>query len=351
MNLDKETALLAETVINREVLDAAIKRAGLIKLADNPWLAPLIGSGIGAAGGALSGYLASDEDPKKKMWKRMLLHSMLGAGIGGTVGYGLNKLPGTSNQDLKKTTTDIAQAGKDVVKDKPEGFFGPKGIDLNWGRLTGGGLLAASAPWKPESKIWEGVRKVGLKGTQAKIMQREVVKRLMNLNDPAVLAAAEAEAARGAIPGAKITKQIPRTAAQLSSGIESIGRRAMSDYPVNFIGPQPPGATHKPPINKGLLNLPSSWSGSGVRKALENELAIGPERLNTIAKKLELEHMPVSRLRRSVGGTGAAALVAPELSSWLGSKTYDWHPLKRLARILLSPTVEGMGQDPKDWKK
>ena len=95
---------LANLVILNEEASNALNRTGFVKLADNPWLAPLVGTGLGAVGGGLAGYLSSPEiEDERDARKRMLIGALTGGGLGGALGLGVNAL---GNVDPSKQVPD-----------------------------------------------------------------------------------------------------------------------------------------------------------------------------------------------------------------------------------------------------
>lgn len=120
MDITKQAEKLTGILLVKEATDQAIKSAGLIKLADNKWMAPLVGAGLGGIGGGIGGYLSSsDSDTDAKTRRKALIGALLGAGGGVLGGLGYNKLRGavpvdeTKPEDIKRTNIllDTDKAG------------------------------------------------------------------------------------------------------------------------------------------------------------------------------------------------------------------------------------------------
>ena len=112
---------LANQFILKEAAEAALADMGIIKLSAASWMAPLVGTGLGAVGGGLAGYLSSPEiEDAKQTRKRMLIGALTGGGLGGAAGLGLNAL-NTTGKELDREAL-IRQKHMDAEKivDRPD---------------------------------------------------------------------------------------------------------------------------------------------------------------------------------------------------------------------------------------
>ena len=112
-SIEEVSEKLASAVVLRELAESAVEKAGFVKLADNEWLAPLVGAGLGAAGGGLAGYLSSpDVEKEHQARKRMLIGALTGGGMGGLAGYGLNRVGETNKETGYSRTPNKPPSGK-----------------------------------------------------------------------------------------------------------------------------------------------------------------------------------------------------------------------------------------------
>lgn len=192
---------LASTVILSEAADEAINKAGFVKLADNAWLAPLVGAGLGAVGGGVQGYLSSpDVEDDAKTRKRMLIGALTGGGLGGA-GGALLHAAGTATP----RSANMGGGGKGGI---PEPSMGGRMMtamtDAAHRLLPESVLFGLGGVGKPEERKgisglsgiadWLGSKIARIPKVQnwaEKDLSREAYKHLVSKRDPIVKAVAE----------------------------------------------------------------------------------------------------------------------------------------------------------------
>ena len=303
---EKEAEQLADKVIVKEAVSKALKQSGFLKLADNAWLSPLIGAGLGAAGGGLTNYLTStgEEDPAEAR-KRMLKHVLTGAGAGGLAGYGFDvlrkKTPTPDNFKTDKRLTELADTMHEPVsegKRTSTGYGLPDPNAISPGQVGGYGasgftgylLRDKGLLGKPVTDLGDLLGNTkALKAVQAKRTIDAVLKRVVDPRYSSNTAKVLADTIKG----------------QGTSNVQPTDLRAAVDKLLKS----------KASVTKLLK---SKLPASKIKKLVT---ALGGEG-NILESAKSLEGMPASagtRLRRTAGGAALAFTPLDILSRYLGA--------------------------------